>query len=151
MNNRKLWFLASLAVFITALVLLFTGSPILDRSMSKTANIPWGTLITWLGMISSPLSVLLGIKNFRRPGNSFQKYLSLSLKTLILLALLWAPICYLLAGNIAFNFSGTEGFQGGQTAMKWFWRYSYGIPILSIVLLVIFWLTRIVGYLRRNL
>ena len=143
MNNRKLWFLASLAVFITALVLLFTGSHILDRSMSKTANIPWGTFITWLGMISLPLSLFLGIKRVRRPDSRIETYLSKTLKALIILAILWAPICYLLAGNIAFNFSGTEGFQGGEAAMKWFWRYSYGIPIASIVALLLYWITRI--------
>ncbi|MBT8236911.1 MAG: hypothetical protein KJO04_12005 [Bacteroidia bacterium] len=142
MKNRKLWLLGSLVIFIAALTLLFTGSPVLDRSMSKTANIPWGTLITWLGMISLPLSLYLSAKKLRRPVSKIQKYLSLILKALIFLAILWVPICYLLAGNIAFNFSSGEGFQGGQTAMKWFWRYSYGIPIATIVLFLLYWIAR---------
>ena len=151
MKNRKLWFLTSLVIFIAVLTLLITGSPLLDKSMSKTANIPWGTLITWLGIISLPLSVYVSSKTLRLPESSLESYLSNILKAILILAFLWVPICYLLAGNIAFNFSETEGFQGGQTAMKWFWRYSYGIPIATLVILIVYWAIKIVAYMRRNL
>ncbi|MDH3697928.1 MAG: hypothetical protein OEQ81_04635 [Flavobacteriaceae bacterium] len=144
MENRKLFLLGSLVIFIVALTLLFTGSPILDRSLSTTSNVPWGTWITWLGMIALPFSIYWSSKGLREPDTRLRKLLSNILKIIIILALLWAPICYLLAGNIAFNFSEVEGFQGGQTAMKWFWRYSYGIPIVTIGVLLLYWVSHFI-------
>ena len=132
------------------LYLLVTGSPLLEKSLSSTQNIPLGNLLTWMGMIALPLSIYWGSKGLRQPDSTVRKYLSVLLKCLILLALLWVPICYLLAGNIAFNFSGTEEFQGGQIAMKWFWRYSYGLPIVTIGVLLAYWITTGIRRMGRN-
>lgn len=150
MNRRKIWFIGSLAIFFTALLLLVTGSSILDNSMSQTRNIPFGNLTTWLGMIALPLSVYWGSNSFRQPDTRFRSFLAILLKILIILGILWAPICYLLAGNFAFNFSEVEGFQGGQSAMRWFWYYSYGLPLACILLLLVFWIITVVRKLRRN-
>lgn len=144
MENRKLLLLGSIVIFVTAFTLLFTGSPVLGRSMSASSNIPWGTWITWLGMIALPFSIYWSSKGLRKPGTRLQILLSSSLKVIIILALFWVPISYILAGNIAFNFSAGEGFQGGESAMKWFWRYSYGIPIATIVVLLLYWITRFI-------
>lgn len=150
MNKRIFWFLGSLAVFIASLTLLVTGSSLLDKSMSQTHNIPWGNLTTWLGMIALPLSVYWGSNKLRRPDTGFRKYLFLLLKGLIILGILWVPISYLLAGNVAFNFSSTEGFQGGQSAMRWFWRLSYGIPIASLIVVFAHWISVLTQKLGRN-
>ena len=150
MKIRKLWFLGSLTVFFASLIMLVSGTPFLEKSMSQTRNIPVGTLTTWLGMIALPLSVYWGTKHLRQPDTRFRTFLSIFLKCLIILGILWVPICYLLSGNIAFNFSEVEGFQGGQSAMRWFWRYSYGLPIATIVLLLTYWITALVNSVRRN-
>ncbi len=147
MKNRKLWFTISIIVFITASILLITGSSLMTLSLSQEANIPLGTFITWLGMISLPLSLYFGIGRLREPVSTTYKYLSYFLKGLIGLGVLWVPICFLLAGNIAFNFTEKAEFQGGQTAMRIFWYYSYALVCAPLLL----WVTHgILGLFRRN-
>jgi hypothetical protein len=118
--KRKILLVLSLLVFLTALVLLVTGSPILTRAMSEKHGIPWGTLITWLGMIALPVSIFLGTKPLRSPETKRYKLLSVILKASIFLAFLWVPVSYILAGNLSFSFSEKVTFQGGQLAMRWF-------------------------------
>ena len=60
---------------------------------------------------------------------------------IIVLGILWVPISYLLAGNFSFTFSEKETFQGGQAAMRWFWRLSYGIGIGALLTLIVFWIS----------
>ena len=118
-----------------------TGSSLLTTSLNKNNTIPLGTFITWFGLISLPLSIFLGIEQFRKPTKTFNNYLSKSLKVVLIIAAFWAVLSYFLAGNLSFSFSEKESFQGGQLAMKWFWRITYGIPIASIILLISYWLS----------
>ena len=137
MGNRKIWFYSSLTVLVITAVLLISGSSILIRPLSNDPYIPMGTPITWLGIISLPLSIYLGNKKFRNPSNSKSKFLSSFLKICLVLAILWAPVCYLLAGNFSNTFTEKEEFQGGQLAMQWFWRFTYGIVIAPILIFII--------------
>jgi hypothetical protein len=139
MNKRSIWFYGSLVVLILTIILLVSGSSILTIPLDKNNSIPLGTFITWAGIISFPTAVYTGIKDLRSPLGAFYKYLSYILKGLLILAILWVPICYLLAGNISFSFAEKESFQGGQLAMKWFWRLSYGIGIGSMAIVIIHW------------
>lgn len=150
MSHQKIRFIVWLFVFLSALALLFTGSPSLEYVLLKKPYLPFGTLISWLGMIALPMAIYWGSKKLRNPVNRINRFLSRILNILIVLAILWAPICFLLAGNPAFNFSEVEGFQGGQAAMRLFWAYSYGLPLICILLLLVFWLTAVVRKLRRN-
>ncbi|MBO3118102.1 hypothetical protein J4050_15220, partial [Winogradskyella sp. DF17] len=106
-------------------------------------SIPLGTFITWAGMIALPLSVYWGIKELRKPSEKLNRILSGFIKIIIILGILWVPISYLLAGNLSFSFSEKETFQGGQDAMKWFWRLSYGIGIGSILTIIVYWISLI--------
>lgn len=92
-------------------------------------------------MTCLPLTIYWGIKPLRQPANQFYKFLAAALKIIIVLGILWVPISYLLAGNMAFSFSEKETFQGGQVAMRWFWRLSYGIGIGSLTVLCIYWIS----------
>ena len=150
MNKRRIRFWASLVVLMIVLVLLYTGSPLLEYSLKDTPYIPAGTLITWLGMTAVPLSVYWGCKGLREPKATIRKYLAAFLKLILLLAVLWAPICFLLAGNWAYNFSESSGFQGGQEAMRWFWRLSYSIPIASLLVLIAYCVLALTQKLGRN-
>ena len=149
MSRRKICLLAALLVFILALILLFTGSPLLELEILGDPYLPAGTLITWFGMIALPAAIYWGIKEMRQPGSQITRFLSGLLKVLLILAILWAPICSLLAGNLAFNFSEVQGFQGGQTAMRMFWWYSYGLPVESLLLLLIYWSTSLTNRMGR--
>lgn len=136
-------------MLITAF-LLFNGSSFLELAVVHKPYLPFGTLITWMGMIAIPCTIYWGIKELRKPSRRRNHLFSRILKVFMILAILWAPICALLAGNLAFNFSEVEGFQGGQTAMRWFWRYSYGLPIASFVFILTYWFAAIVRRVHRN-
>lgn len=149
MNKRKLFFWLSLLVFLGSLYLLITGSTLLNYALDDNDSFPLGTLITWAGMISLPLCILLGVKKLRKPSTGFYRFLSLMLKLSLLLGILWAPVCYLLAGNWNYSFSEKEAFQGGQTAMRIFWRYSAAIPILALLSWFIHRMTYLINYFRE--
>lgn len=124
MIKRKIWFFSSLIVTFSIITLLVTGSSILMIALDDANSIPLGTFITWAGMITLPLTIYWGIKELRKPSSKLNKVLSRFLKIIIILGVLWVPISYLLAGNLSFSFSEKETFQGGQAAIRWFWRLS---------------------------
>jgi hypothetical protein len=132
---------------LSVIILLVTGSPLLTIAFDSDSKIPSGTLITWIGMISLPLTIYWGIEELRKSSSKLNRFLSGFLKFIIVLGILWVPISYLLAGNLSFSFSEKETFQGGQYAMRWFWRLSYGIGIGSILTLVIYW---IASFIKKN-
>lgn len=144
MNKRKIYFYTSLGVTLGVLVLLVSGSSILAIAWEGYESVPLGTPITWLGMISFPLTIYWGVKDLRKPTRILNKVLSGILTFIIVLGLLWVPISYLLAGNLSFSFSEKETFQGGQIAMKWFWALSYAIPIGTILTITIYWVSLVV-------
>lgn len=141
MNKRKIYFYSALILTIGVIVLLVTGSSLLILALNSNGTIPFGTLITWTGMISLPLTIYWGIKELRKPTNGLNRILSGFLKVIIVLGILWVPISYLLAGNLSFSFSEKETFQGGQDAMRWFWQLSYGIGIGAILIISTYWIS----------
>lgn len=120
---------------------MVTGSSLLTMALDSDETIPFGTLITWTGMITLPLTIYWGIKELREPSSKLNRILSGFLKIMIVLGILWVPIAYLLAGNLSFSFSEKETFQGGQAAMRWFWRLSYGIGIGTMLILSTYWIS----------
>lgn len=141
MNKRYLYFYFTLSISICTIILLITGSDLLTMALDAKNSIPLGTWITWAGMISLPLTVYWGIIEFRKPTKKLNKILSRLLKTTITLGVLWLPISFFLAGNLSFTFSEKLSFQGGQAAMRWFWRLSYGIAITTVMILATYWLS----------
>lgn len=135
MESRKFWLLFWGIVLIATIVLFVTQSSLLTTALDANNSIPLGTFITWAGIISLPLCIYLGFGGLRNPEGGLYGYLSALLKGVLVLAILWMPICYLLAGNISFSFAERETFQGGQSAMRWFWRYTYGVLIAPLIIL----------------
>ena len=143
MNKRRIFFYTALTLTLIVIILLVIGSSLLTLALDRDESIPFGTLITWTGMISLPLTIYWGIKELRKPSRELNRILSRFIKIIIILGILWVPISYLLAGNLSFSFSEKETFQGGQDAMKWFWRLSYGIGIGAIFILIVYWISLI--------
>lgn len=141
MKDRRIWFYSFLVVVVVTSFLLATGSNILTLTLDQNNSIPLGTFITWSGMISLPASIFWGAKEFRKPTKKIHRFLARCLKLIIILALFWVPISYLLAGNLSFSFSEKESFQGGQIAMKWFWRYTYGLVLVPVLFIILIWIS----------
>jgi len=141
MNKRKIYFYSALILTLSVIILLATGSSLLTIPLDRDESIPLGTLITWTGIISLPLTIYWGIKELRKPSSKLNRTLSRFLKIIMILGILWVPISYLLAGNLSFSFSEKEPFQGGQDAMIWFWRLSYGIGIGAILTISTYWIS----------
>jgi hypothetical protein len=141
MNNRKVYFFSSLLITIIVIFLLSTGSSVLTIALDSNNAVPLGTFITWIGLISLPFTIFFGAKEMRKPSGKVNKLLSKILKIIIVLAILWVPIAYLLAGNMSFTFTEKATFQGGQEAMKWFWRFTYGIAIGALATLFVYWIS----------
>ena len=134
MKKRKIGFIVSLIIFVLSLYLLVTGSSVLMISLSESSNIPLGTFTTWLGMIALPFLFYFTMKRLREPESKTDRVFALLLKILIILAVLWIPISYLLSGNMSNTFTEKAEFQGGQLAMKIFWFNSYFTVAAPIVL-----------------
>ncbi len=134
---HKTYFLISLCVFLLCSYLLVTASPALEYPLGENDTVPLGSFITWAGLISLPISLYWAVRRFREPKGFVYRSMAVALKIVIVLAFLWVPISYGLAGNMNFNFGQSEIFQGGQTAMSLFWGLSLGIPLGTIVLFVV--------------
>ncbi len=151
MKSFRILFWISLFTFITALVLLVSGSPILMMELIDKSAIPLGTPITWAGMIAFPFAVFFGIRRIRIPSERFCRLLQMLLFVSIGLAFIWVPVSYLISGNLSFSFSEKQAFRGGQTAMKLFWIYSFVTGLLPLLVLFLFWISILVSWLKGKL
>lgn len=149
-SKRNIYFYASLIVTVSITYLLVTGSAILTISLNSSNSIPLGTFLTWAGIIALPLTIYWGVKHLRKPNTKLNVILNRLLIATFILAILWLPVSWLLAGNLSFSFSEKESFQGGQTAMKWFWRYSYGIGIGAMLILLTYYISLLFRSKNRN-
>ncbi|GGD57356.1 hypothetical protein [Muriicola marianensis] len=137
MKKSLIGLFLSLGVCALSIYLLVTASPALEYPLGENDTVPLGSFITWAGLISLPMSLYCGVRRFREPQGFFYRSMAVALKIVIVLAFLWVPISYGLAGNMNFNFGQSETFQGGQTAMSLFWGLSLGIPLGTIVLFAV--------------
>jgi len=149
MKTNKIYFYISIIISLCVIILLLTGSPLLVIALDKGNSIPLGTFITWIGMISFPCSIYLGVKALKKPSGVFYKWLSVLIKIILILGILWVPISYMLAGNLSFSFTEKVSFQGGQQAMKLFWIFSYSIGIGAIITLLLHWINVLIKKVRK--
>lgn len=126
----------SIVVFLICLLFVLSGAPLLSKSIS--GDLVFGTLVTWLGVIALPLSILTGFSKLYKPIIKRDKNYSLIFKFLLLLAVIWGFISYGLAGNWSFRFNETRVFFGEIENSTLFWNYTYAIIVLPILLLVIY-------------
>lgn len=147
MKKNSILFFLFLVIFLAAAILLISGSSVLLYSINE---VPAGTPITWLGLFSLAAMIYLGIQNLQNPTSNIYQVLNWILRANILLAVLWVPICYFLAGNVSFNFSEKATFQGGQLAMRIFWIYTFSLIVLPILILFFHLIIRIFQSFRNN-
>ena len=106
-------------------------------ALIKSLAFPVGTLTTWMGLVAFPLVFYLSHRSIRVPGTSFEKMISWSFKSLVLLGFSWGFISYILAANWGFNFEVRENFRGSVGAGNIFWNFTYFLVIAPLVLIII--------------
>lgn len=138
MDKKRVWgIVISFFLLVVSAYLLITASPLLTLGLDEADTIPLGTFITWIGIIAFPCFLFFITGALFRPTNAVARLFSKLMKVFIFVAILWAPIATLLAGNLSFSFSEKSGFQGGQLAMQIFWYFSYFLvlgPLIGILL-----------------
>ncbi len=114
-----------------------SGSELLVKPITYDPFIPLGTIISWFGLISLELLLLVLTNNVLEKAGLFNKLLGLMAVTLLVLAVLWAPVSYVLSGNFAFNFSEPNPLGDHLLASKIFWYFTYFMAGAAMVGFVI--------------
>ena len=118
--------------------MLLEGLPILTEPVIEGYGLPFGTLITWVGITMFPLSILMGIRFIRKPTSEVYRFYKRVLFVFTLLGVAWGGISYLLAGNWTYTFSNDETFRGSERAFDLFLIYTALVISLTLLTLVIF-------------
>mgnify|MGYP000107873547 FL=1 len=135
-STIRLGFTAALAIFLFALALLVTGSPLLAVPLSERLGLPLGNVITWFGMTALVMLVWFGSRGLREPASRRDRIYRQLWFILLALAVLWPFASYALAGNWSFSFGSREEFRGSSRAADWFFRYSYAVVLLPMLLVL---------------
>ena len=145
MKNRRYIIFLLLVIFFGVAILLATSSSLL---MVPLGNVPAGTLITWLGLVSLPLLLVLLLRKLHKPENQVLNGFRTALFAILLLAVIWGFVAFALAGNWAFNFSSASpSFRGSVRAGVYFWNYTYAVAGLPLVFLLVYGLY---GLIKRK-
>jgi hypothetical protein len=141
----------SAIILVSCLFLIITGSPILNKPFIKDSTFPLGTVISWVGIIALTLVIYFIINKIYSSYSSNYKILRFIFKSIIILALLWGFIGFLLANNWAFIFQNHDKFRGSADASRYFWIYTATLVLLPILLILILWLMSLSGKLIKRL
>lgn len=136
--KRRLIFISSLIIFLSSFSLIFLGSKLLTKPFIETIEMPFGTIITWLGLIAFPTILYSGFKNIYNAKTKVLRFFKKIIFFLILSGCFWGVIGYFLADNWAYNFSNKNVFRGGERAATIFWNFSYILLVLSVLVFIIY-------------
>lgn len=135
---RKAYFFLALIILFSALGLLVSGSSLLVVDIGN--GFPLGTIITWIGIIALPSTILFGNSKLLKPENKKLQIYQKILFSILLTSISWGFVAFLLAGNWAYTFEFSDTFQGSQNAGLWFWTYSIFVTALPLLFLLIYFL-----------
>ena len=136
--NNKIPFLISLILFLTSSFLLVTGSGLLVKPLMPGSDMPWGTIITWIGLIALPALIYFGIGKIRYSGNTIFRILNIANKLAIIFSSIWGFLSYYLANNWAFVFEQQTGFRGSLRASSYFRNFTIFIIIIPLTILIFY-------------
>ena len=132
----KVYSFIFLCIFIFCTWLLVSASPWLLIPITQSPYLPLGTLTTWIGMVSLPVSMYCGFRMLRRGQHYVLGILRILLKTSIFLSASWGLISYTLAGNWSYSFGKSSSFSGSDMASNIFWYLNYAIVGLPVAILL---------------
>ncbi|MBN2861586.1 MAG: DUF1705 domain-containing protein [Bacteroidales bacterium] len=141
----------SLIILISCLILVVTGSPILNVPLYKDSAFPLGTLVSWIGLITVTFAIYLTSNKIHRTNNSIRQIIRIVSGSTIILALLWGLIGFLFAGNWAFVFQNHDEFRGSIEASRYFWIFTASLVLLPVLLiLTVLFMLLLKKLLRRS-
>lgn len=140
MSKQTTLLLVTTAIIsITSILLLISGHQLLLHPLISEPYLPAGTIITWQIMISLPcIGLLLTYKRKTR----FDTWLFYAFFVLMLIGIFWGLISYLLTGN--WNYSASPTLENHQFRMSIFFRISYLLPTISLLLITFLGTLRLV-------
>lgn len=144
----------SFIIIVSCLILIVTGSPVLTMPVIKGSAFPFGTLISWIGLIALTNSIYSGfnkINSSDSSDSSDHRLFRFTFRSFIILAALWGFIGFLLAGNWAFTFQNHEEFRGSIEASKYFWVFTAALVSIPILLILIFWFVSALRKLMKKI
>ncbi len=147
---RRLFRLLPLLLFLACLLLILTGSPLLVKPVMNELEIPFGTLISWVGIAMLPLSVIMGIRLIRKPTSLAYRFYKRVFICLFLFSAAWGLISYYLAGNWAFTYSDTGVFRGSEKAFQLIVKYTFTLISLNLLFLLIFGIHHLIISKKHN-
>lgn len=150
MSPRHFGLLVSLVVFCAASYLLVTASPVLNYPASESLGLPWGTLVTWFGLLSIPAIVYFGFPRLQETGSLVGRLLKWAWILSLILALLWPFISYYLADNWSYSFRSQKEFRGSSRASDYYWTLVKVTAILPLLVLLGMLLERLLGGSNRK-
>ena len=139
----------SIIIIVTVSFMLITASPLLEYELISDPIVPLGNVLTWLGIISIPVSIYTGVSSFRSTKKKYGRLFSFLIVFSMILAALWMPLSYLLADNWSANFENREGFRGSVIASRYFWAYNYLVIGLPLSTLFIYMMSRLISLFRK--
>lgn len=137
-------------ILMLSLILLVNGSEILIEPLIKGLNIPIGTLIAWVGLVSFPSAIYFGFYKILISKHTIFKFYRVLLILVIIFTVFWGFISYYLAANWYFTFNITEGFRGSERAFKYFEYLSLIAVSLPVLFLLVFSIHMIFRKLGRS-
>ena len=147
---RSIFRVLPLLILVTSFIILLQGSPILILPVFEGSDIPGGTVIAWLGLITLPLSILVGVRYIRKPISVVYRFYKRAFFIYTMLGLCWGLFAYLLSGNWAFTFSSEQAFKGSDAAFNMFLAYTVFTVILSLFTFVIFLIHHLIIKLKKK-
>jgi len=139
MKTKAFTYLSSI-ILVSCVFLILTGSPILNIPLYKGSVFPWGTLVSWIGLIAFTFTIYLAFNKIDRFSNSVHRKIRIAFGGIVTLALSWVLIGFLLAGNWAFTFQNHDEFRGSIEASRYFWIFTASLVLLPVLLFLILWL-----------
>lgn len=145
-SRRTLVVILALAIFFSSVYLLATASPWLLAESARLPGLPFGTLVTWMGIVSLPIASFLGFREFLNRDTRVARVFRSLMICMHLLCAGWGFVSFGLAGNWAFNFSNTaDSFQGSVLAGQIFWAYTLSIVATTLLASAVLFALRLIS------
>lgn len=137
-GKRVITAMVSGLLLLLLLAVILLRPSLLIHPLAKQPFIPLGNVLFALAFIAFSIFMDAASSGFTLKFPTAARGIQKGFRLAVILAVLWWPLSYLLAGNFANNFRGQEAFIGSDRAARWFWALSYTVVFLPLGL----WLGR---------